>query len=340
MNARATGPAALDGHTLDRLAEVAADWIVSLTGDDEAGRARALAEFDAWKRADPRHAAAAAHMERLIANVRSVRDSNAGAARAALRSPGRRGRRLAAALAVALAAPLLAWAALAAYPPAYLLADLRTSARGWETRTLPDGSRITLRGASAVNLRFDARRREIDLVQGEILVEVAKDAARPFVVDSADGGIRALGTRFVVDRSAGATTLTMLESKVRVWPGAIEPAADAPAAVVGAGQRVSFTRAGLGPIESVDARSVGDAWKYHQLVAEDRPLADVLDELGRHRPGRILYDRGGVAALRVSAVLPLDDTDRALALLAASFPQLRVRTPAPWLVMVDAPAPP
>jgi transmembrane sensor len=36
-------------------------------------------------------------------------------------------------------------------------------------------------------------------------------------------------------------------------------------------------------------------------------------------------------------VLPLDDTDRALQLLMSSFPELRIRTLTPWLVLVDAP---
>jgi transmembrane sensor len=87
----------------------------------------------------------------------------------------------------------------------------------------------------------------------------------------------------------------------------------------------------------VDPASLDAAWHRHQLVVTDQPLADVLDALSRHRPGKILYDRQQIAALRVSAVLPLDDTDRALRLLHSSFPTLRLRTLTPYLVMVDAP---
>jgi transmembrane sensor len=39
----------------------------------------------------------------------------------------------------------------------------------------------------------------------------------------------------------------------------------------------------------------------------------------------------------VSAVLPLDDTDRALHLLLTNFPQLRIRTVSRYLVLVDVP---
>ena len=96
------------------------------------------------------------------------------------------------------------------------MADLRTATGRWETRTLADGTRITQGSASAVNLRYDERRRVIELVRGEILMDVAPDAARPFLVETVHGSIQALGTRFVVDHQAGATVLSMIESRVSV----------------------------------------------------------------------------------------------------------------------------
>ena len=48
-----------------------------------------------------------------------------------------------------------------------------------------------------------------------------------------------------------------------------------------------------------------------------------------------IRDRAG---MQVNAVLPLDDPDRALQLLASSFP-IRVRTMTPWVVIVDRAGP-
>ena len=72
-------------------------------------------------------------------------------------------------------------------------------------------------------------------------------------------------------------------------------------------------------------------------MVDDRPLPEVLDELARHRPGQLRYDRAQLDHIRVAAVLPLDDTDKALQLLLDNFPQLRVRMLTRYLVMVDAP---
>ncbi|NHZ32508.1 FecR family protein [Massilia rubra] len=326
----------------DPLAARAAAWIVRLTGDDNAERARAHAGFAAWKAADPRHAAAAAGMERLLGQVDALRGHAGGStrpARAALATvpAGRaRAKRAGAAVALALAALALpAWLTLHAWPPAYLLADVRAGAGQWHSRTLPDGSRITLHGASAVNLHFDERRRTVELVRGDILVEVAKDPGRPFVVETPQGSIRALGTRFTVARGEQATVLSMLESRVAVRSAAGTQAKAGAEAIVGAGQRVAIDAAGVHAPEPIDPAAIDDAWRLHQLVVSDRPLGEVLEQLNRHRRGQIRYDPARLDGIRVSAVLPLDDTDRALRLLQASFPQLRVRTLTAWLVLVD-----
>ncbi|NHZ94760.1 FecR family protein [Massilia sp. CCM 8734] len=326
----------------DPLAARAAAWIVRLTGDDAAERARAHAGFAAWKAADPRHAAAAAGMERLLGQVDALRGHAGGStrpARAALATvpAGRaRAKRARAGAAVALALTALALPAcltLHAWPPAYLLADVRAGAGQWHSRTLPDGSRITLHGASAVNLHFDERRRTVELVQGDILVEVAKDPGRPFVLETPQGSIRALGTRFTVARREQVTVLSMLESRVAVRSVAGTQAEAE--AIVGAGQRVAIDAAGVHAPEPIDPAAIDDAWRLRQLVVSDRPLGEVLEQLNRHRRGQIRYDPARLDGIRVSAVLPLDDTDRALRLLQASFPQLRVRTLTPWLVLVD-----
>lgn len=317
----------------DSIAEQAAHWIVQLSADDERTRASARAGFAAWKAQDPLHAKAAAGMESLLGQVHAVRDPSAGdtrPARAALAAIApRRRRHLAAGVAAAML--VLVAGLMASDRSAYLLADLRSPTGQWRTHTLADGSQLTLSSDTAVNVRFTNGERHLQLVQGEILVEVAKDARRPFIVDSRQAALRALGTRFTVRQQDDATILSMLESKVAVQ---LPQHADT---VVAAGQRTRIGSAGAGPLEPFDAASLQDAWRAHQLVIDDRPLPEVLDELARHRPGQLRYDRAQLDHIRVAAVLPLDDTDQALQLLLDNFPQLRVRMLTRYLVMVDAP---
>ncbi|SDO19372.1 FecR family protein [Rhodoferax sp. OV413] len=345
MGGQTTHPTALK----DPIAEQAAAWIVRLTADDEAECQTAQIGFEAWQQADPRHAEAAARMQGFIGQVQRLRESSGGNTQPAhtvlqanfprersARSRYR-GKRVGALLTLVIALAVPSWLVLQSHPLSYLLADARSATGQWQTQTLPDGTRLTLGSASAVNLRFDRQRRTLELVRGEILVDVAHDPARPFVVETSHGSIRALGTKFVVQREANSTLLSMLESKVAVQTAAQRNTPLGDTTTVSAGQRLRISSNDLGKTEDISTRSISDAWKFHHLVVNDWPLAQVLDTLDRYRPGHIQYDRAQIAGIQVSAVLPLDDTDNALQLLLTSFPSLRIRTLTPYLVMVDAP---
>lgn len=333
----------------DDIAEQAADWIVRLTAGDATEREQAQSGFEVWKKQHPLHAEAAASLQQVIGRVNEVRATTHGnpePAHAALKAAlaegnrsRRRFRKTVATLVVACALLLPAWQLLQIYPPAYLMADLRTTTGQWQTHDLPDGTRITLNSISAVNLHFDIERRILELIKGEILVDVAQDTDRPFLIETAEGSIQALGTRFVVDRHEQTTTLTMLESKVSVQTAEQRAEHSHESTLVQAGERIHITAQGVSAIETIDTRTISDAWQYRHLVVQNRPLTEVLDELNRHRRGHILYDRAQLQGIDMAVVLPLDDTDRALQLLIDSLPMIRIRTLTPYLVLVDlAPA--
>ena len=341
MNAR--DPSAQDRMAM---AEAAAEWIVRLDegGPDE--RAAARRGFEDWKQADPRHTELAAGLERWLSSMRGLSSASSGrsaqparAARAALDDLAkdrtavrpRRSRRVAglATLVLAVLASVV-WTARSDVSTAWL-ADLRTSTGEQRVETLADGSRVTLSSGTAANVAMQGDRRQVKLLQGEILVDVAKDAARPFEVDTPHGRIRALGTKFVVRRDPDATRLTMIESRTRV-----QSAAGGADLTLTAGQQLRLTPLGAEPLPDVDPGTVETAFQARRLVVRDVPLAQVLDELARHRRGVIRYDRAAIDGMRVSAVLPLDDTDRALDLLLDNFSRLRIRTVTPWVVLVDA----
>lgn len=320
-------------NTPETLAAQAADWIVRLSADDPDERRTAEAGFNAWKRADPSHVAAAARLEALLGRLDGIRDSGSQApARQALRAarPRRTPPRITAALALTATLLLPGWLALQSAPAKHLLADLHTTSGQWRDQTLADGSRLSLSGLTAVDLAFDADTRTVELHQGEIHIDVAPDSRRPFIVTTEHGSIRALGTRFVVNRQDETTVLHMIESRVEVSVDG-----QTQALIISAGQSMRFGANGESELSTIDGETLESAWQQRQLVVRDRPLAEVLDELSRHRPGMIRYDSAAIASMKVSAVLPLSDTDRSLQLLANNFPGLRVRTLTPYLVIVD-----
>lgn len=310
--------------------EQAAEWVLRLgeggLDADEQG------EFDAWLLADPRHQATLLRMQGVIRQIQGLR-SQRGPAAAALGTapPPARSTPLArrALLSLALAGALLGSLPLAGIEPGDWLADLHTAPGQWRTVQLEDGSQLTLAGHSAVDVQFTAGERRIRLLRGQLLVDVAHDPGRPFLVHTDDGSFRALGTRFVVAAGQQRSELTMLESRVEVR------SADAPAQLlVERGERAWVARDALGPLPAIDPSRVEQAWQRHQLVADGAPLDQVLDALAAQRRGVLRFDRQALRGIKVSAVLPLDDSQRALQLLAEALP-IRIGGLGRWWTTVE-----
>ncbi|MEE1922528.1 FecR family protein [Pseudomonas sp. 148P] len=300
----------------------AAEWLVRMDDEPDAAAREA---FRAWLAADPAHVQA---VQALQGSLAPLHELPRAPVRAALGSVGaRRGGRTLKALALTAVLALPAGLALQQFPPAYLLADIRTGVGQWSSQQLPDGSRIRLDGRSAVDLQFDGQTRTLRLVSGEILVDVAKDASRPFLVVTEHGSVRALGTRFVVERLGESTRLAMIESSTEVKSAGSS-------VTVSAGQQVQFDAQGIQPAQPVDGAGLEQAWEAHQLVIREQPLDQVLERLARHHGGYLSYDAKALAGLKVSAVLPADDSERALRLLARSLP-IKVEHYTPWVTRIS-----
>lgn len=316
----------------------AAEWLVLLSSDDEVERARAEQDFLHWKQTSPEHAHAAAGMERLLGSLREMREEPTSEQRLhrlidnEIRHTRqqRRSGRLGAVLGVCLVLMVPAWLSWQQRPGLWLLADIDTPVGQWQDRQLEDGSRLTLAGGSAVNVHFSATGREVELLRGEIRVDVAADAQRPFTVLTKHGSMRALGTRFVVDRQDDATELSMLESRVLARANQAQDQAQ----VVSAGQKLRIRREGLGELHDIDAQSLDQAWQQHRLIAKGLPLPEVLAQLERQYNGVLSFDRQALSGIEVFAALPLDDPQRALQLLEATLP-IKVTRITPWLVSVQ-----
>src|SRR5690606_15701139 len=86
------------------------------------------------------------------------------------------------------------------------------------TVTLQDGSIVELNAQTRIKVAFGAERRSVQLLDGQAIFRVAKDASRPFVVHAGDREIIALGTAFDVRLDPSAMRVTLLEGKVAVRP--------------------------------------------------------------------------------------------------------------------------
>ncbi|OZI41310.1 iron dicitrate transport regulator FecR [Bordetella genomosp. 5] len=311
----------------DPLFEEAADWVIRLRyepADVITHRA-----FERWLAQGEAHARAWARAEQVLGAFEGV-PARIGhdVLRATRKRQGRRAV-LRATLGLGVAVPVgwMVWREAPAWR-----ADLRTAAGEPLSRTLEDGTRLVLNSGSAVDLRYGAAERRLVLLAGEVLVTTGQKpqgAYRPFVVQTPQGEVQALGTRFSVRLLEDRTQVMVFEHAVMARP------VHAPPLRIDAGQRASFTVAGTSALAPVDDSAA--LWERGMLVVRDQRLADVVAELARHRPG-VLRCAPAVAELRVSGALSLRDTDAALAALAERLPIAVRRVTRYWVSVGPADA--
>ncbi|QHH95327.1 iron ABC transporter permease [Acinetobacter gyllenbergii] len=330
---------AIDKQDHHRLVEEAALWIVQLSSDDELTRKNAQLKFNQWKQNSQQHQKIAADIEQCLCSIQNVSQSTQhkkvvkSALKAGLGSAKvYKNLRVGSAFAIALIAVSGSIFYVSDYSIAYVTADIQGDSAQWTTQTLQDGSRLILRGKSAVNIDFQANQRIVELVQGQIYVDVAKDPNRPFLVKTKHGQIQALGTAFSVAFRPSATELKMLHSRVRVQAAANEYANQQ--VIVSAGQAVSMNQNGLQSGPALNIYNEQQKWNKHQLMVEDLPLDQVLKELDQNYKGKILFNAEALSKIQVNAVLPLDQTQEALKLLSTVFPKLKVYQITPYLIVI------
>lgn len=217
------------------------------------------------------------------------------------------------ALGVSVLLPM-AWLVSRELPLDAWTADMRTAVGERRQALLSDGTLLQLNTDSAVDIERGAGR--VALLRGEVAVSVPANLSLTLQVPYG---------RVVL--SEGEACLRLLDEACRV--SAIKGAVSlqplrGPAVMLQAGQQASLQAAGVGPVKAFDAWQLG--WREGALRLDDRPLGELLHELRRYRPG-VLRWAPELERFRVTGTFRLDDTDRVLALLAASLPlQVQTRT--------------
>lgn len=309
-----------------RVLDAAIAWQLALDAGE--GNPMACEEFARWHAADEEHARAWRQLGMLDQRFSVVSGPARNALLQSREGLRRRVRKLGGGLAsIALLLGLALFAGERYGQLDYWLADQRTATGEQRTLRLADGTLINLNTHSALDVRFDEKQRRIVLQEGEILVETGHGDARPFIVETREGHLRALGTRFLVKREAQGTLLSVLQSAV-----AARPESSAGEQVFKEGQQVLMRRDSLGPLLALNPGA--DAWTRGMLVVDNARLADLVSELGRYRRGHLgVADE--IADLRISGSFPLHDTDLALRALLPTLP-VAIEQHTPWWVTLVA----
>lgn len=159
-------------------------------------------------------------------------------------------------------------------------ADFRTATGEQRTVALGDRVSVVLNTQTSVKRQTEAGVvTGIDLINGEAAIDLALDGA-PFAVVAGVGRSVAGAGRFEVRHLDDTVCVTCIAGAVRIE----HPAGNR---TLQAQQQITYRRDTLGAIAQIDA-AAASAWREGELVFDQTPLAQVVDEINRYRPGRVV----------------------------------------------------
>jgi len=152
---------------------------------------------------------------------------------------------------------------------------------------LADGSVVSLNTDSKIAVRFAKDSRNIRLLRGEALFDVAKNKHRPFIVSAGDTKVRAVGTSFTV------SMLPERPIQVLVKEGVVELQRPGGASVRATAniRALAPTNAPIVTVALPEDKVARDlAWQHGDIALDNQTLEDASEEFSRYSEVRIVVD--------------------------------------------------
>lgn len=184
---------------------------------------------------------------------------------------------------------------------------------------LADGSIIEMNTQSKLTVQLDKKTRLVRLIKGEVIFDVQKDSARPFIVDTGNAQVKVLGTKFNIYKQANNTVVTVLHGKVTVartqdqTDTTTEDISRSVELTVGEQVQIAPQRELIEKI-SVNVQKI-IAWQDRRLIFEAQTLEEIVNEFNRYNTNRIEIRDHELARLTLSGVFESNDPDSLLEFL-------------------------
>lgn len=195
-----------------------------------------------------------------------------------------------------------------------LQSDYHTTTGEQRQIALADGSHLLLNTNTAVTVEFEDNVRRVQLLRGEAYFQVAHAPERPFWVEAGDARARVTGTAFSVSRNDDRVTIAVAEGRVET------STADHPEQVMPLtpGEMASYKGPLLAIKQTADIQRTL-AWRQGQIVFVQATLAEVVEQINRYRPGRLIITDEQLKTQPITAVFSVNRLDDAVKALEQTF---------------------
>jgi len=305
-------------------------WLVHLTSGTatrEDGEA-----FRRWCLSDPRHAEAFARTRRVWEHLGPAIAEHDRADRGRVPVPRhgvRMGRRafLAAAVSASVAAVLIGHRGLDLGFGKDEAEHLSTAVGEQRRVEVVPGVVVEMNTGTDIGLRRSGNIvTGMRLRQGEAVVRIDASRNASFLVQVADASLdSAPGSSFAVRCIDSQSAVTCLDGTTVLSRGGTQT-------LVKPAQQVAFDDNGVAPAMAVNP-ATALAWRDRVLIYDNQPLADVVADINRYRPGRIVITDRALAERRVHARFTLDQMADVATLIEDAYGAHATHLPGGWVLL-------
>lgn len=307
----------------DDLDEMALAWFVKIQSGDATPRDHQA--FAAWLKASAAHQKAYDQLDTLWFDLDAMGDPRK--AETPKTGKTRQVSRRAFIMGGAASAAAAAYVGIVGLPD-FLVSDFYTGTGEQRRFALNDGSQLLLDADSAISVDFTETERMVTLQRGRAFFDIRADTQRDFVIAAA--GVETLASN--------------AQCSVHNWGQQAEIVAEAGQVTVAApnGARETLDtgfglmcgRDGLGEQIAVNPDQF-TAWRQGRLVFDNAPLWQLVSDVNRYRPGKIVLAGSDLGALRISGTFNMSAPDAALDAITATLPVSKLEL-TPYLVVLRA----
>lgn len=308
------------GQFDQRIVDAAAEWYARTAAEDAS--TADWSELRAWLNQDTEHRRAFEAMQDMSRSLqvlgtderlRAVHDTAFSGGDEQVRSIGDRRTKWSASRQLALAASVLAALII---PTLYYMGSedapetsyLETGVGERQTFELADGSSMALSAVSRVTFIVSAGQRQLELHRGELFVEVAPDADKPFSVEAGSHVVTVTGTAFGVRYRRGTAAVTVHEGTVRVAP-TVADTGIGDAQELQEGQRLLLREGETPALLGAEELQRAADWRNGWLHFENATLGELVNELEPYVDKQIILTSNASAQLLVGGSFNVDRID-------------------------------
>ncbi|HEY0895432.1 MAG TPA: FecR domain-containing protein [Sphingobacteriaceae bacterium] len=212
------------------------------------------------------------------------------------------------------AAVLVMLAGWATY--SYLKTDYATvlTASNTASRTLPDGSRITMNRNSSLSYpeAFNGEKRSVTLDSGEVFFNVTPDKKRPFVVHAEDITVQVVGTSFNIKHTRNTT-------EVLVETGIVEVSGKGDRVLLHRGEKVTIKGPEGHLVRGTITDNLHNYYRSRKFTADNTPLRRIVEKLNEAYQADIVLQDPELNDLRLTTTFSDSSLDTILQVLAETF---------------------